>query len=170
MKNDAHLLLCHPDIQGPFMELLDAMFGHGFKLRIVWSHRTKAEQALMVANKVSNDLFSMHNCTVPIGTPASLAIDVVDKAKGYAEDPTMYATLAVEAYRAGLMTGLLFGLPSALKIARQDAINAGRINQLAALIDPEENGKRGFDPLHVQCGRDLYLKIRASLEEDPSWP
>lgn len=163
------LALAHPKVVMPFQELLSLCNENDTKCRIVWLYRSTADQAALVAQGLSKDHFGFHNTTVA-NQPAALAMDIVPKKSGYKENPDFFAFLACEAHKLGLMTGLLFGLETSLKSPRQRDIEADDPGSLSYLIDPAQGGKRGWDPLHIQVARDLYLEIRPTLDKDPLWP
>ena len=67
----------------PIKNVLKAVIAKGWKAKIHYAHRTIAEQRVILAKGNSTIPFSFHNAYKD-GKAAALAVDIIDKRKGYA--------------------------------------------------------------------------------------
>jgi len=127
-------------VREAFDLVLVQMENAGHRIRAQEAYRTPARQReLFLAGLTKRVTGGLHT--------RRLALDVVDDAHPDNPSPQFMADLAVVAFRQGLTTGLLWGLPRSLAKERRDCIVFGRATQLAALIQ----FKRGWDASHIEA-------------------
>jgi hypothetical protein len=103
--------------------------------------RSPADQLAAYNAGHSKLKFGFHNVTAADGTPEALAVDMLDDDAPLNPSKKYLLMLAHAAERAGLETGIRWGVPAALVEGIDDAIE----NE-----DWAANVKVGWDPTHVQ--------------------
>lgn len=138
-RNAAMLAELDPAHRKKFAAFLAAVTRAGWRIRAQEAYRSMDRQAeLFALGLTQRKTGGLHT--------ARLALDVVDDGKPLVPTPMFMSVLAIEAKKLGLETGLLWGVPAALRTPRQVAIDNGDLEQLERMII----AKRGWDPLHIQ--------------------
>jgi hypothetical protein len=146
-RNALKLLELHPAFGARVLHLIGVMEAAGYRPRIQQAYRSLEEQQQNLAKGVSEVVWSFHNATNDDGTPAALAVDLLDDEfptnprKGY------LMRLAIECRPLSLQTGILWGLSEGPRERLAEALAAGRSDWVGAI---------GWDPTHVQCA-DISL-------------
>ena len=155
-RNAAKLGELHPVTRGKIAGVIEDMALKGWRCRIQCAWRSPAAQLAAFEAGTSEKKFGMHNCTDKTGKPESLAADIFKDddtddpigPNGKPIDDDMYHAplayfidLAHFAQKRGLVTGILWGLPSNTRTSLDAAIRND---------DTSFKGKRGWDPGHVQ--------------------
>lgn len=146
-RNAVKLLELHPVFGARVLHLIGVMEAAGYRPRIQQAYRSLEEQQQNLAKGVSEVVWSFHNATNEDGTPAALAVDLLDDEfptnprKGY------LMRLAIEAAAIQVRTGILWGLSDGPRERLAEAIRNGQAGWVGAL---------GWDPTHCEPS-DLSL-------------
>jgi hypothetical protein len=123
------------------MRVITELEGKGLRPRIQDAWRSPGDQLKAFNNGNSKLKFGFHNVTSGTGSPESLAVDMLDDDSPLASGKPYLLQLAAAAEKAGLMTGVRWGVPKAL---------VGAIDAAIAAKDWDANVKIGWDPTHVE--------------------
>jgi len=140
-RNAQRLTECDPVFRLQLEGILAGLEAQGFRPRIQTAWRSLADQRAAATAGHSQLSWGFHNATQPDGTPDSLAADVLDDDHPLNPSRPYVMALAKLALVHGCQTGILWGLPLALRRALGVAI-AGGIT--------DWHGKIGWDPSHVE--------------------
>ena len=140
-RNDDRLTELFPTFGARLRKVIGALEKGGIRPRIQDAWRSPADQKKAFDSGHSKLLFGFHNVTAPDGTPEGLAVDLLDDDSPLSPGNAYLLRLAAEAEKAGLMTGVRWGVPNKLIVA---------IDQAIADKDWNANVKIGWDPTHVQ--------------------
>ena len=124
----------------------------GLRPRIQDAWRSPEDQRKAFEAGHSKLLFGFHNVTGANGQPESLAVDLLDDNNPTTPGRSYLLRLAAAAEEHGLMTGIRWGLPTALRLAIDTAIAA---RDWSALV------KVGWDPTHVEPAGITVAQARA---------
>jgi hypothetical protein len=140
-RNADRLTQLYPTFRARLKKVIATLEANGVRPRIQDAWRSPADQKIAYDTGHSKLLFGFHNVTGADGTPESLAVDMIDDDSPLASGKSYLLQLAAAAEKAGLMTGIRWGVPSKLVAA---------IDQAIAAKDWKANVKVGWDPTHVQ--------------------
>jgi hypothetical protein len=122
-------------------KVIAALEAEGVRPRIQDAWRSPEDQKKAFDTGHSKLLFGFHNVTAKDGTPESLAVDMLDDNNPLNPGKPYLLKLAAAPEKQGLVTGIRWGLPQALRQAIDDAIAAKDFNAPV---------KIGWDPTHVE--------------------
>lgn len=140
-RNADRLAELYPTFRARLKKAIASLESSGIRPRIQDGWRSPAEQKKAHDGGHSKLLFGFHNVTAKDGTPESLAVDLLDDDSPLSPGKSYLLQLAAAAEKAGLITGIRWGVPGKLVKA---------INQAIAAKDWNANVKVGWDPTHVQ--------------------
>jgi len=140
-RNRQRLTECFPASGAAMRRVLDRMEGQGFRPRIQHAWRSIEEQEQLFVKGFTKTKFGFHNVTAAGGAKESLACDVLDDDHPLSPPTRYMLALAMAARAEGMMTGILWDLPTTLAAGVEAALAAGNIDAPV---------KVGFDPTHVQ--------------------
>ena len=140
-RNQTRLLELYPTFRARVKKAIIALEAQGIRPRIQDGWRSPEDQRKAYDSGNSKLLFGFHNVTSTDGKPESLAVDMLDDDAPLNVDRPYLLQLAAAAEKAGLTTGIRWGLPANLSAAIDTAI---------ADQDWGANVKVGWDPTHVQ--------------------
>jgi hypothetical protein len=113
----------------------------GIRPSIQDAWRSPADQLKAFNSHHSKLRYGFHNVTAKDGTPEALAVDMLDDDHPLAATKVYLLHLAASAEKAGLATGIRWGVPKKL---------IGAIDAAIASQDWGANLKIGWDPTHIQ--------------------
>jgi hypothetical protein len=140
-RNQERLQQLFPTFRARMVRVIAALEADGIRPRIQDAWRSPKDQKIAFDAGNSKLLFGFHNVTGSGGKPEALAVDLLDDDSPMAAGKPYLLHLAAAAEKAGLVTGIRWGVPKALTGAIDDAI---------ASKDWNANVKIGWDPTHVQ--------------------
>ncbi len=140
-NNAEKLLELAPTMRPRIAAVIADLEGHGFRPRIQEAWRSPAKQLAAFRSKRSQRRFGFHNVTNKDGTPAALAVDLLDDDAPLAPSTKYILMLAASARSHRCQTGLAWGLPAQLSKGIDAAIAAR--NWTAKI-------KIGWDPCHLE--------------------
>ena len=117
------------------------MESRGYRPRIQDAYRSPADQLIAFNSGHSKLKFGFHNVTGANGAKESLAVDMLDDDFPLASRKEYLLNLSDAALKAGLHTGIKWGVPTAMQPAIDTAI---------AKKDWKADVKIGWDPTHVE--------------------
>lgn len=140
-RNKKRLDELFPKFRVKIAKIILILEGKGFRPRIQSAWRSPEDQRRAYEDGHSKLLYGFHNVTNGDGSPAALAVDLLDDDNPLDPPSSYLLQLAAAAEAQELVTGLRWGLPKALAVAVDDAIADG---------DWKRKVKLGWDPTHVQ--------------------
>ncbi len=140
-RNAQRLTECDDVFRLQLEGILAGLETKGFRPRIQEAWRSPADQQAARAAGTSQLAWGFHNATGPANQPESLAADVLDDDHPLNPSRPYLMALAHLALVHGCQTGILWGLPVALRRALGVAIAAGVTDW---------TGKIGWDACHVE--------------------
>ena len=140
-RNEQRLAELFPTFRARMAVVIAALENKGIRPRIQDGWRSPADQLKAFETGHSKLKFGFHNVTSAGGKPESLAVDMLDDDSPLAPGKPYLLQLAAASQKAGLITGVRWGVPKALVEAIDAAIKAE---------DWNANVKVGWDPTHVQ--------------------
>ena len=140
-RNADRLAELYPTFRARLKKVITSLESGGIRPRIQDGWRSPAEQKKAHDGGHSKLLFGFHNVTARDGTPEALAVDLLDDDSPLSPGKSYLLQLAAAAEKAGLITGIRWGVPGKLVTA---------IDQAIAARDWNANVKVGWDPTHVQ--------------------
>lgn len=140
-RNKQRLTECFPAFAKRVAAVVKDLEAEGFRPRIQDAHRSIADQLEAFKKGNSQVKFGFHNVTGAKGKAESLAVDLLDDDHPTTPPRKYLIRLAAVARAHGLQTGILFGLPAALRKGVERAIEE---NDFSAEV------KIGFDPTHLE--------------------
>lgn len=140
-RNKSMLTECYPFFRKALAAILKEMEARGFRPRIQQAWRSPAEQLAAFTSGHSKLKFGFHNVTGPNGEKESLAVDMLDDDNPLNSAKRYLLNLADCARKRGCQTGILWGLPAALRDGVDQAIAAKRFDAPV---------KVGWDPTHIE--------------------
>ena len=140
-RNAQRLAECEPSFGQLVSGVLRGLEARGLRPRIQEAWRPPGNQLAAFKAGRSKLKFGFHNLTASDGRPAALAVDILDDDAPLGPGARYLLMLAAEARARGLETGILWGLPVALRKGVDEAI---------ALQRWDAPVKVGWDPCHVQ--------------------
>jgi hypothetical protein len=140
-RNEELLRECYPTFAAKVAAVIADLEGHGLRPRIQDAYRSPEDQLKAYLSGASHVKFGFHNITGKGGKPEALAADILDDDRPLNAPPWFYLMLAASAESHGLITGIRWGLPAAMR---------RRIDDVIARRDWEAHVKMGWDPSHVQ--------------------
>ena len=146
-RNAVKLLELHPVFGARILHLIGVMEAAGYRPRIQQAYRSLEEQQANLAKGTSEVIWSFHNATNEDGTPAALAVDLLDDDAPTNPRKAYLMLLAIEGRTANVRTGILWGLTDGPRSRLNDAIESGRVGWVGAF---------GWDPTHCEPA-DLTL-------------
>lgn len=140
-RNLSRLHDCHPVVAARVEELLARLEAVGLRPRIQDAWRSPTAQLAAYRAGRSKLTWGLHCACAPDGTPAALAVDIVDDRAPLAPGTPYVLRLAATAQACKLKTGILWGLPANLRRAIGEAIAHGAWSTPVRI---------GWDPCHVE--------------------
>lgn len=140
-RNETRLAELYPPFRARLKKVITALESSGIRPRIQDAWRSPADQKKAYESGHSKLLYGFHNVTAKDGTPEALAVDLLDDDSPLSPGKSYLLQLAAAAKKAGLITGVRWGVPSNLAAAIDKAIAARNWGA---------NVKVGWDPTHVQ--------------------
>lgn len=140
-RNESRLKELHPKFRARLRRVIDALEAEGIRPRIQDGWRSEADQLKAYKSGHSKLRYGFHNVTAADGTPEALAVDLLDDDNPLNPTRVYLLKLAAAAEKAGLSTGIRWGLPKSLREA---------IDRAIAAQDWLEEVKVGWDPCHVE--------------------
>ncbi|GAA4029020.1 hypothetical protein [Actimicrobium antarcticum] len=151
-RNAARLLELYPSFSKRVKRMLEDLESRGLHPRLQDAWRTPEDQLRAYRDGYSKLKFGFHNVTGPDGEPAALAVDVLDNSTPSSPSTAFLLQLSDAAEKAGLHSGIRWGLPSRLAAAIDRAIAA---NDWQARIKP------GWDPSHIETTEVTVAQARS---------
>jgi hypothetical protein len=143
-------------LYAPFGKRLKRMIvrleADGLRPRIQDAWRSPEDQRRAYEAGHSKLLFGFHNVTGQDGTPQALAVDLLDDNAPLNAGRSYILRLAAAAQAEGLVTGVRWGVPKAMRDAIDAAIASGNWDAPV---------KVGWDPLHVEATGITVSKAKA---------
>jgi hypothetical protein len=130
-----------PAFRRRLQRVISSLEASGFRPRIQDGWRSPQEQEALFEKGTTKVKFGFHNITNKDGSPASLAVDMLDDDFALNPRKEYLLRLAAAAQGEGLATGIDWGLPPAMREAIRSAIEGKQWNA---------NVKIGWDPTHVE--------------------
>ena len=140
-RNEDRYTELYPTFRARVKKVIASLESGGIRPRIQDAWRSPADQRKAYESGHSKLLFAFHNVTAKDGTPEALAVDLLDDDSPLNPDKRYLLQLAAASEKAGLITGIRWGVPSKL---------AEAIDQAIAAKDWGSMVKIGWDPTHVQ--------------------
>ena len=134
-RNQTRLLELYPAFRTRLKKAITALEAQGIRPRIQDGWRSPEDQRKAYDSGNSKLLFGFHNVTSADGKPESLAVDMLDDDAPLNVGRPYLLQLAAAAEKAGLTTGIRWGLPANLHLSRWDwpwpvaSLTAGRANR-----------------------------------------
>ena len=151
-RNDDRLGELFPTFRARLKTVIGALEANGIRPRIQDAWRSPADQKIAFDSGHSKLLFGFHNVTAANGTPEALAVDLLDDDSPLSPGKAYLLQLAAAAEKAGLVTGICWGVPGKLVAA---------IDRAIADKDWNADVKIGWDPTHVQPTDVTVAQARA---------
>lgn len=140
-RNEDRLKELYPTFRTRLKNVISTLEAAGLRPRIQDAWRSPADQKKAYDSGHSKLLYGFHNVTSSTGTPESLAVDLLDDDSPVNPGKPYLLQLAAAAEKAGLVTGIRWGVPAKLIPGIDTAI---------ANKDWSAPVKVGWDPTHVQ--------------------
>ena len=140
-RNQDRLAELYPTFRTRLKKVIASLESSGFRPRIQDAWRSPADQKKAYDSGHSKLRFAFHNVTAKDGTPEALAVDLLDDDSPLSPGKSYLLQLAAASEKAGLTTGIRWGVPGKLVEAIDRAIAA---KDWSAMV------KIGWDPTHVQ--------------------
>jgi len=140
-RNESRLKELHPKFRARLERVIATLEADDIRPRIQDGWRSKEDQLKAYQAGTSKLKFGFHNVTSDTGVPEALAVDLLDDNNPLNPTKAYLLKLAAAGEKAGLSTGLRWGLPTALRAAIDNAI---------ATKSWLEEVKVGWDPCHVE--------------------
>ena len=140
-RNEDRFAELYPTFRARLKRVIASLEASGVRPRIQDAWRSPEDQRQAYVSGHSKLLFGFHNVTADDGRPEALAVDLIDDDSPLNISKSYLLQLAAAAEKAGLMTGIRWGVPGKLVPA---------IDQAIATKDWGANVKLGWDPTHVQ--------------------
>lgn len=101
------LMTCHPAFQPCVRRLIEALQALDWQPKIVYAWRSLVTQGNLVKHGNSRVRFSFHCAQRADGTPAALAVDIIDKRYAWSGKAArdFFSDLRIEARKLGLISG-----------------------------------------------------------------
>ena len=141
-RNQQRLTECFPKFAQRVAAVISDLETQGFRPRIQDAHRSEADQLIAFKNGFSKVKFGFHNIVGAGGKKESLAVDLLDDDKPLTPSRRYIILLAEAAQNHKLHPGSFFGLPAALRVGLQKAIDDHNFSPTV---------KIGFDPTHIEA-------------------
>jgi hypothetical protein len=141
MRNEDRLKELYPTFRARLKEVITSLEASGLRPRIQDAWRSPTDQKKAYYSGHSKLLYGFHNVTGVNGTAEALAVDLLDDDNPLNPGKPYLLQLAAASEKAGLVTGIRWGVPTKLVPAINVAIANG--NWSAPV-------KVGWDPTHVQ--------------------
>jgi hypothetical protein len=140
-RNAQKLMELYPSFRERLKKIIVEMENRGYRPRIQDAWRSPADQLKAFNTGHSKLKYGFHNVTGKTGGKESLAVDLLDDDFPLASRKEYLLNLADVAEKNGLVSGIRWGVPVALRKAIDDAITSK--NWKAAV-------KIGWDPTHIE--------------------
>ena len=140
-RNKDRLSELFPTFRQRVENVIRDLESEGIRPRIQDAWRSPADQLLAFQQHHSKVKFGFHNVTANNGSPEALAVDMLDDDHPLNPSKNYLLHLAASAEKAGLVSGIRWGVPKKLVAAIDAAIAA---QDWAAKV------KIGWDPTHLQ--------------------
>ena len=140
-RNDERLKELYPTFRARLKKVIIALEANHLRPRIQDAWRSPADQKKAHDSGHSKLLYGFHNVTGADDTPEALAVDLLDDNSPLNPGKPFLLQLAAAAEKAGLITGIRWGVPAEL-VPGIDAAIASQ-NWSAQV-------KVGWDPTHIQ--------------------
>lgn len=141
MRNQTRLQELYPTFRLRVAQVIAALESSGIRPRIQDAWRSPADQKKAFDSGHSKLLYGFHNVTGQDGSPEALAVDLLDDDSPLNPGKSYLLQLAAASEKAGLVTGIRWGVPAKLVAAIDVAITAKNW---------DANIKLGWDPTHLQ--------------------
>ena len=132
-RNAVKLLELHTVFAARILHLIGVMEAAGYRPRIQQAYRSIEEQQQNLAKGTSEVTWSFHNATNEDGTPAALAVDLLDDDAPLNPRKAYLMRLAIEGAAIKVRTGILWGLSDGPRSRLEAAIRAGQVGWVGAL-------------------------------------
>jgi hypothetical protein len=140
-RNQDRLVELYPTFRARVEKVIVELESEGMRPRIQDAWRSLADQQIAVDKHHAQVKFSFHNVTAKDGRPEALAVDMLDDDHPLGPTKIYLLHLAASAEKAGLMTGIRWGVPKKL---------IGGIDAAIASQGWDADVKIGWDPTHIQ--------------------
>ena len=140
-RNDDRLKELFPTFAMRVRKVIKDLEADGVRPRIQDGYRSPADQLKAFTAGNSKLKFGFHNVTGPAGRKESLAVDMLDDDSPLKPSTEYLMKLAAAARKNGLISGILWGLPSGMQKGVNDAIAAKNFKAPV---------KVGWDPTHLE--------------------
>jgi hypothetical protein len=140
-RNETRLEQLYPTFRLRLKKVIKGLESRGLRPRIQDAWRSPADQKEAYDSGHSKLLYGFHNVTAKDGSPEALAVDLLDDDFPLNSRKSYLLQLAAVAGKAGLITGIRWGVPRHLSAAIDAAI---------AAKNWDANVKIGWDPTHVE--------------------
>jgi hypothetical protein len=140
-RNADRLTELYPPFRARVEKVIRDLESGGLRPRIQDAWRSPADQQIAFNSHHAQVRFSFHNVTAKDGSPEALAVDMLDDDHPLGPAKSYLLHLAASAEKAGLVTGIRWGVPKKLI----QAIDAAIASQ-----EWDAQVKVGWDPTHIQ--------------------
>ncbi|MEO8593200.1 MAG: hypothetical protein ABI759_07760 [Candidatus Solibacter sp.] len=140
-RNEDRLKELFPAFARRIKAVIADMENMNLRPRIQDAHRSREDQLKAFNEGHSKLKFGFHNVTAADGTPEALAVDLIDDNNPLSSPTPYLLKLAGAARKRGLVSGVLWGLPAALRQGVDAAIAADNFDAKV---------KVGWDPTHIE--------------------
>jgi hypothetical protein len=140
-RNHDRLVELYPTFGARVEKVIADLETMGIRPRIQDAWRSPADQAIALETHHAKVRFGFHNVTARDGGPEALAVDMLDDDHPLGPTKSYLLHLAASAQKAGLMTGIRWGVPKKL---------VGAIDTAIASQGWDADVKIGWDPTHIQ--------------------
>jgi hypothetical protein len=140
-RNNDRLVELYPTFGARVEKVIADLETTGIRPRIQDAWRSPADQAIAFETHHAKVRFGFHNVTARDGGPEALAVDMLDDDHPLGPTKSYLLHLAASAQKAGLMTGIRWGVPKKL---------VGAIDTAIASQGWDADVKIGWDPTHIQ--------------------
>jgi hypothetical protein len=140
-RNAERLAELYPTFGKKVEKVIETLEAANLRPRIQSGWRSISDQLKAFESGHSKLRFGFHNVTGHNGTPEALAVDLLDDVAPLTPGKVYLLQLAAAAEKAGLVTGIRWGVPAKLVTAVDNAIRNEEWNA---------NVKIGWDPTHVE--------------------
>lgn len=141
-RNKQRLTTLYASFEKRLKRVIAKLESDGLRPRIQDAWRSPEDQRRAYDAGHSKLLFGFHNVTGQDGTPQALAVDLLDDNAPLNAGRSYILRLAAAAQAEGLVTGVRWGVPKAMRDAIDAAVASGNW---------EAPVKVGWDPLHVEA-------------------
>jgi hypothetical protein len=140
-RNNDRLAELYPTFRARVEDVIRDLESKQIRPRIQEAWRSPADQLTAFESGHSKLKFGFHNVTGKDGAKEALAVDMLDDDHPLTPSKGYLLQLAASAEKAGLVTGIRWGVPKKM---------VGAIDTAIASQEWDANVKIGWDPSHIQ--------------------